>query len=52
VAAFTLAILLNATGAFAFITPVLGLSILTGIVTHTMRLWGQARADSPAAAMA
>jgi hypothetical protein len=52
VAAFTLAILLNATGAFAFITPVLGLSILVGIVTHTMGLWGQARADSPAAAMA
>jgi hypothetical protein len=39
VAAFTLAILFNATGTFAVITPVLGLSILVGIVTHTMRLW-------------
>jgi len=39
VAAFTLAILFRATGAYAFITPVLGLSILVGIVTHTIRLW-------------
>jgi hypothetical protein len=38
VAAFTLALLLNAEAAFRFITPVLGLSILVGIITHTMRL--------------
>lgn len=36
--AFTVAILLEADGAFKFITPVLGLSILVGIVAHTMRL--------------
>ena len=39
VAAFTLAILFNADDLFKFITPVLGLSILTGIITHSMRLW-------------
>jgi len=39
VAAFTLAILFNATDTFKFITPVLGLSILLGIMAHTMRLW-------------
>lgn len=53
VAAFTIAILLNATSAYAFITPVMGLSILVGIVTHTMRLWATpsgAEAASPAAA--
>jgi hypothetical protein len=42
VAAFTLAILLNATGAFAVIAPVLGLSIFVGIVANTMRLWSRA----------
>ena len=39
VAAFTAAILFNADDLFKFITPVLGLSILTGIVTHSVRLW-------------
>jgi hypothetical protein len=39
VAAFTIALLLNAQGTLGFITPVLGLSILVGIVTHTRRLW-------------
>jgi hypothetical protein len=39
VAAFTLAILFDATDLFKFITPVLGLSILVGIVVHTLRLW-------------
>jgi uncharacterized protein (DUF486 family) len=38
VAAFTVALLFEAEGAFAIITPVLGLSILTGIVTHSLRL--------------
>jgi hypothetical protein len=38
VAAFTLAILMGAEQAYAFITPVLGLSILVGIVTHSVRL--------------
>jgi uncharacterized protein (DUF486 family) len=38
VAAFTVALLLEAEWAFAFITPVLGLSILTGIATHSVRL--------------
>jgi hypothetical protein len=39
VAAFTVALLLDAQGTLGFITPVLGLSILVGIVTHTRRLW-------------
>jgi hypothetical protein len=38
------ALLLEAEWAFAFITPVLGLSILTGIATHSVRL--NARATS------
>jgi hypothetical protein len=38
VAAFTLAILLEATDWYKFITPVLGLSIFVGIATHTWRL--------------
>lgn len=38
VAAFTLAILMGAEQAYAFITPVLGLSILVGIITHSVRL--------------
>jgi hypothetical protein len=50
VAAFTVALLANATGAFAFITPVLGASIFVGIVTHTMRL--RSAPVAPAAAMA
>ena len=37
-AAFTVAILLEADDAFKFITPVLGVSILIGIVAHTLRL--------------
>jgi uncharacterized protein (DUF486 family) len=41
VAAFTAAILLSATQLYAFITPVLGLSILVGILTHTRRLWSR-----------
>ncbi len=44
VTAFTFAILFDATGLFAVITPVLGLSILTGIVTHTLRLQSRERA--------
>jgi hypothetical protein len=38
VAAFTVALLFQAEWAFAMITPVLGLSILIGIVTHSVRL--------------
>jgi uncharacterized protein (DUF486 family) len=38
VAAFTVAILLDLTDAFKFVTPVLGVSILIGIITYTMRL--------------
>jgi uncharacterized protein (DUF486 family) len=49
VAAFTLAIMFNADDLFKFITPVLGLSIFTGIVTHTMRL--QAGGSASAEAM-
>jgi hypothetical protein len=51
VAAFTLAILFNANDAFKFITPVLGLSILVGIVAHSLRLWAAPTAEvMPAAA--
>jgi hypothetical protein len=39
VAVFTFALLFNIDGLLPFVTPVLGLSILTGIVTHSMRLW-------------
>lgn len=39
VAAFLVAILANAQDAFKFITPVLGLSLAVGIVTHSLRLW-------------
>lgn len=42
VAAFTLALLFNATGLFAIIAPLLGLSILTGIVANTLRFWSPA----------
>jgi uncharacterized protein (DUF486 family) len=35
---FTVALLFQAEWAFAIITPVLGISLLTGIVTHTMRI--------------
>jgi hypothetical protein len=38
VAAFTIAILTQAKGLYSFITPILGGSILIGIVTHTLRL--------------
>lgn len=38
VAAFTFAILTQQTDLYRFITPVLGVSILVGIVTHTLRL--------------
>jgi hypothetical protein len=40
----TLALLLDLQQLLPFITPILGLSILTGIVTHSVRLM---RADSP-----
>jgi len=39
VAAFTIAILLEADAWFKLITPILGLSILVGIAAFTMRLW-------------
>jgi uncharacterized protein (DUF486 family) len=39
VAAFTVALLADAQGAFKFITPVLGASLFVGIVAYTMRLW-------------
>ncbi len=53
VAGFTIALLFNATGAFAIVTPVLGVSLLVGIVAHTVRLQTavapteSARAPSP-----
>lgn len=43
VAAFTIAILTQTKGLYPFITPVLGGSILIGIVTHTLRLRGNGR---------
>jgi hypothetical protein len=49
VAAFTIALLFNAEGTVGFITPVLGLSILVGIVTHTRRMWGEAQEPLAAA---
>jgi uncharacterized protein (DUF486 family) len=39
VAAFLVAILANAQDAFRIITPVLGMSLLVGIVAHSVRLW-------------
>lgn len=39
VAAFLVAILANANDLFKFITPVLGLSLIVGIVVHSLRLW-------------
>jgi hypothetical protein len=39
VAAFLVAILANAGDTFKVITPVLGLSLLVGIVVHSVRLW-------------
>ncbi|MBA3687728.1 MAG: hypothetical protein H0W81_02655 [Chloroflexi bacterium] len=52
VAAFTLAILFDVPDAFKFITPVLGISILIGIITYTMRLQavGASAAAMPPAA--
>lgn len=50
VTAFTVAILVDATGLFAVITPVLGLSIFVGVVTHSLRL--QARPATVEAPMA
>ena len=38
VAVFTFALLFDVDGLLPFVTPVLGLSIFTGIVTHTMRM--------------
>jgi hypothetical protein len=49
VAAFLVAILANAQDAFKFITPVLGLSLAVGIVTHSLRLW-TAQATPPSMA--
>jgi len=48
VTAFTIALLADVEGALPFVTPVLGLSILVGIVTYTRRLW--AAPASPAMA--
>ena len=42
VAAFTLAILVEADEAFRVITPILGASILVGVVVHSVRLWSRA----------
>jgi uncharacterized protein (DUF486 family) len=39
VAAFTVALLADAQTAFKFITPVLGISLVVGIVANTARLW-------------
>jgi hypothetical protein len=50
VAAFLVAILANAQDAFKVITPVLGLSLLVGIVAHTARLWSAPAATQPMAA--
>lgn len=49
VAAFLVAILANAEDTFKFITPVLGLSLLVGIVVHSVRLWTAPGAPRPAA---
>jgi uncharacterized membrane protein YgdD (TMEM256/DUF423 family) len=49
VASFTVALLFDAQGTLGFITPVLGLSLLLGLVTHTRRLWAGSEA-SPAPA--
>ena len=49
VAAFTIALLADAQGAFKFITPVLGTSLFVGIVAHTKRLWAAPGAQSMAA---
>jgi hypothetical protein len=38
VAAFTIVLVMNATDLFKFVTPILGISILTGIAAHTWRL--------------
>lgn len=51
VAAFTAALLFNADGTVGFITPVLGLSLLLGLLTHTRRLWAGGEA-TPVAAQA
>ncbi len=50
VAAFLVAILANAEDTFKFITPVLGLSLLVGIVAHSIRLWAAPGAQQPAPA--
>jgi len=39
VAAFTVALVMGATDAYKFITPVLGISLFVGIAVHTRRLW-------------
>ena len=43
VAAFTIAMLLEADDLFKLITPVLGVSILVGVVVHTIRLQAAGR---------
>ncbi len=45
VAAFTAALVLDVPDAFKFITPVLGVSILVGIVAHTLRMRAAAAPD-------
>jgi len=50
VTAFLIAILANAEDTFRFITPVLGLSLLVGIVVHSLRLWSAPGAPQPTAA--
>jgi uncharacterized protein (DUF486 family) len=50
VAAFLVAILANAEDTFKFITPVLGLSLVVGIVTHSIRLWAAPTAAQPTTA--
>lgn len=50
VAAFLVAILANASDAFKIITPVLGVSLLVGIVVNTMRFWIAPAAPQPVTA--
>jgi len=48
VAAFTITLIVGAEGPLPIITPILGLSILLGLATHTRRLW---TASAPAMAV-
>jgi hypothetical protein len=49
VAAFFAALILNIEWPLPIVTPVLGLSLLVGIVTHTLRLQSRRTAAQPAA---